>query len=387
MHKCDSREGNAFLTALTPKDGDDEYSSALHHHHLVREDRRAAHKEIIARSLSNEPKVDYPEILPSGPMGWKSLKPISGSFVWLGQGVETAHRIQDWNLERDLEDMKALQFDVLIVSTGTRNQVCYPSQVLNQKDNPDDLGELLALADQFQFKVFVAPPTLLLEWMLASQQELDEMVELTARLSGELIQAYAHHPSFYGWYLPYELCNTFIRNRTEDRILPAWLGRLAAACRKADGRKPIALAPYFTTILPAEEFESLWDMVLQETGVDILAMQDGVGIYGEQRLKALDHHFSILSRICAHRKVELWADCEVFHQTAGIPLDERPWQAQAGCLDVLTKQIQLLSEHVQRIIIFCFPHYLSPQFTEESKQFYQDYQKFLKELKYNQKNV
>ncbi len=358
------------------RESPEEISSALHNHHLVPPERRAAHKEIIARSLCNEPKASYPETL----SGAAQPLPISGSFLWMGDAAERAHRLDPQAIRNEMRLMHELGFDTLLVSVGVRQQVCFPCRSLDQTHHRDELGYVLKMAEDFQLRVFVAPPVMQLEWMIAPEDELAESVSLTGTVASEMQERYGHFSSFHGWYLPYELCNAFIQSRSDPRILPRWLGRLRDECKDACPEKPVVIAPYFTTVLESDAFEALWSMVLEETRVDILAMQDGVGIYGLARLKALDHHFGILQRVARRAGVELWADSEVFQQLSGIPLDEEEWSAVPGDIARIENQLRILSKSVSKVVIFCFSHYMSPVFSGRAERLYRDYRTFLEKI-------
>ena len=238
------------------------------------------------------------------------------------------------------------------------------------------MEKVLKLSDQNDFKVFIGLPTLMVDWMLAEEEELAEVTSKSAHIAEEIYDRYKKYNSFHGWYIPYELCNVFIRNKPEEKMLPAWIGSLAAECKKVVPEKPVLIAPYFTTTLELDEFENLWSMVLEETGVDILAMQDSVGVHGDDRLKELGAYFAVLKKVCTRYGVSLWADSEVFHQVAGIPKDNNSWQATPTSVNMLLEQISVLSKYVERIIIFCFSHYMSPQFSKKADKLYIDYKKF-----------
>lgn len=354
----------------------EEVSGALHNHHLVPAERRAVHKEIITRSLCDEPKASYPETLR---LAERPL-PITGSFLWMGDAAERAHRIESQAIFDEMSLMRRLGFDTLLVSVGVRYQVCFPCQTLNQPLRPDELGFVLKMAEEVGLRVFVAPPVMQLEWMIAPEKELAEIAALTGTVAREMQERYGHFSSFYGWYLPYELCNVFIQDRPNPRILPRWLGSLRDECKNACPEKPVVIAPYFTTVLDSGEFESLWSMVLEETRVDILAMQDGVGIYGLSRLKALDHHFSILQQIARRAGAELWADSEVFQQLSGIPLDEEEWSAVPAEMARIENQLRILSKYVSKVVIFCFSHYMSPEYSNRAARLFNEYRDYLEKI-------
>ncbi|MCX7018094.1 MAG: DUF4434 domain-containing protein [bacterium] len=352
-----------------------ECSDALHYHYLVRNDRRAAYSDIICRSLVNYPKERRSDegnaAAPTRPCD--NLVPITGSFFVLGDTPDDSHWISPNAMQKELGYMHEIGMDTIVITTGIGDKVCYPSSVLRHAAKSDLLDMLLRQAGSLGMSVFVGLPSLLVDWMIATDEELDRVCSTTRQLAAELAANYGGHKSFHGWYLSYELCNVFIENRSDPRILPAWIGRLRTICKDVAPDKPVMIAPYFTSTMPLERFEALWDMVMDQTKVDILAMQDGVGIYGGDRLAEVDAHFSILRKLCDRRMVSLWADLEIFQQISGIPFDQKPWSAIPASVDRLTEQIMALSCHVRKIVMFCFSSYMSPAASQSASMLFDAY--------------
>ncbi|MCD6385135.1 DUF4434 domain-containing protein [Candidatus Sumerlaeota bacterium] len=353
-------------------------SHSLHFHYLVAPERRQEYKEVIRQSLINYPKDTYYDSsrgVESHNKG-RSAALFTGTFMTLAETNDDAHRFDYKKMEADFTYMRDIGFDIIIALTGVGNKICYPSDILRHPPEVDILEKLLELASEFNFRVFVGLPNLIVDWMIAGEQELSNVIKTSKRVARELVKKYGNYTSFYGWYLPYELCNVFVMRDSRGQKLPSWIGRLKEVCKEVAPDKPVAMAPYFTTILQIEEFEALWDKIFRETGVDIVIMQDGVGIYGEERIRELDAHFAILSNICARHRIDLWADSEVFRQISGIPINDEEWRAVPADFQRLRQQADILARYVSKIVIFCFQTYMSPITSERAEELYRDYKAY-----------
>jgi hypothetical protein len=355
-----------------------EDADGVHYQYLVKSCRRNAYREIIKKSLTNYPgKGDSASRGCCSPDGIREQPlPVSGTFLILGDRKQDIHWIDKTALNVEFDHMAEVGFDTLFVLTGVSDHVCYPSEIIPHDDREDLLELVLTAAAKHGIQVFVGVPNLLIDWMIATPAELEEVARKTGSLASEIARRYHQYKSFHGWYLPYELSNVFIEESMEEQLLPRWIAALAEQCRRAAAGKPVAIAPYFTTNGDLGRFQALWEMVVQVVKPDIMAMQDGVGIYGEDRLRELDLYFALFRRICAKSEVTLWADMEIFEQFSGVPIDENAWKAQPARCSRIENQILILSRYVERIVMFSFSHYMSPLCPGHADELYQSYKRW-----------
>ena len=126
-------------------------------------------------------------------------KPICGTWLALNAPDATT---EQWT--QLVADCRGLGMEYLVVNfIAWDGQAFYPSKLLpvaTQKC-PDALEAVLAAADKFGMKVFVANG-----FTGAGQSSTADAraIELRRAVIREIAGNYAHHKSFYGWYWPDE---------------------------------------------------------------------------------------------------------------------------------------------------------------------------------------
>lgn len=118
-------------------------------------------------------------------------------------------------------------------------------------------------------------------------------------LAREVFLRYGKHPAFAGFYIPYEIWDASF-TETQTAQIRELLATIGHACRQMAPGKPVLLAPFFAGLLPPERFEQLWQSLLKERPVDVVALQDGVGARGwdEEIEKRVPPYFSAMRRQC-----------------------------------------------------------------------------------------
>jgi hypothetical protein len=120
---------------------------------------------------------------------------------------------------------------------------------------------------------------------------------------------------------------------------------------------PVAIAPFFNTRAGAgpRRWQYFWYDVLRQTDVDILMLQDGVGV-GHATIEQLVQWFEPVCNAARMAGKQCWSDLENFVTTSGK--DSGPF-APAPPERVAT-QHSAVAPYVDRIVTFSFLHYMSP---------------------------
>lgn len=353
-----------------------EASRSLHDQAFVRPELRGLHREIVERSLQNYPKERLLTCARSFPRPEAELL-IEGTFVPLNDCDVHLRWSEDACRARQLRYLKAIGMDTLIVLTGHLGRVCYPSRYGACSDDTDALERILCEAAELGMRVWVGLPHAEVAWMLLDGGELDRLTAVAHGTIEEIFERYGSHTSFCGWYMPYELCNVFLKWRGDGQHLLNWINGNALHCRSVSGGMPVAVAPYFTTVDDVDEFGHIWRRVFRElSAVDIFMMQDSVGIFKDDRLAEIPAYFSVLEREARVANKRLWADVEVFDQRSGVPLDDNPWEADSPACERVIKQLKTIALFVERIVVYSFCDYMNPEDSPDARRLYEEYRDY-----------
>ena len=273
--------------------------------------------------------------------------------------------------------MKAIGMDtVVVVCVANNSRYYYPTRVPGGTSAGHDTLELLLdAADHHELQVFLG-------LHMDGNQFRSSAFDLPANLAQgqaelrELWSRYRRHPSLAGWYMPQEISDYMVFHQPELRDdIVAYTKALTNEAR-ASSRLPMMISPYFGRMPDAEAYAHWWDATgLPETGVDILALQDGVGTHRTTVTESRTV-FRALQPVMARHGVRFWANNESFDQIHGWPLDDKRWAAQPVGIDGFKTQVESTMPFVEKSITFEFSHYMSPQGTPAARKLYHDYMAF-----------
>ncbi len=312
---------------------------------------------------------------------------LTGAFMNMGGVLE---RYSDPELCRqEMDAMVAIKMDTVIIDTAYPDGAFFSSKLMPSLTNgKDPIENMMAYADKHGMKCYLNTGHLTNDWAFMNPGQAQELLQKNMKFDQELFDRYGKHPSFAGWYINYELCDGLLRSEeTRKQICPLF-AEMADYLKKLTPGKPVAIAPYFTTNLPPGRFGDLWKDIMLRCHIDILMMQDSIGavnVSGSEadRFKHLAAYYGDLHRVCKEIGVQFWTDLEVFRQTHGAPIDTNPWKAQPAPIDRLIRQIEIEQEYVEKIVIFDYPHYLSPleplpdEFGDRGTVLYNGYKAFI----------
>jgi hypothetical protein len=134
------------------------------------------------------------------------------------------------------------------------------------------------------------------------------------------------HRSCAGFYLSPEI-EDLTWSLSEERVLHVrrLLEDAITTLRTRVPRARFAISPYFSGELPPDEYAAWLARVIDGLGVDVVMLQGGTGT---RRFTADDARRYYVALAQALPQTELWLVVELFHQTAGPPVNDRPYAAR-----------------------------------------------------------
>jgi hypothetical protein len=171
-------------------------------------------------------------------------------------------------------------------------------------------------------------------------------------LADDLWKRYQQHPSFAGWYLPFEVDNVATTSAQWDNLV-AFYRTVGHHLHKLTPGKPVVISPLYDTHagLSSSLWQTMWEYVLQRSSIDVLALQDGVGA-GHATKAQLPEWFGAVGNAIQHARptTQFWADTETYtNGDATMPIHS------------IVNDMRAVPTYVSHYVSFSFNHYLSPQ--------------------------
>ena len=214
-------------------------------------------------------------------------------------------------------------------------------------------------------------------------------IDRSNAVAKDLITLYGNHPAFGGIYYSIEVANLGFIPPANHPYLAYIIQSVANTVHKASPTTQLAMCPFFNTTLGTpQEFEDMWNYVLKNSDLDILMIQDGVGVDPFTLTTTNDKvtpYIKAIAKAAQQNNVPLWGNAELFtnlgtrESPSFIPTDTAK----------LKLQIQTLAPYVNKIVSFGF-EYLdpNPKYTsissEKRSKLYNDYKQFYQNWKLTQ---
>jgi len=152
-----------------------------------------------------------------------------------------------------------------------------------QNTTTDVVDRLLSKAETWDKSVIVGLQVNQ-EWFSKGVSDLtwlDGQADVAIALADELYDNYGNYESFDGWYLPFEVDNLNFQTQTQWDRLGAFYNEVIDHLHTLSPGLPVVVAPFYNdglggTITPAT-WEDMWESILGDADIDIIALQDGVG--------------------------------------------------------------------------------------------------------------
>jgi hypothetical protein len=176
-------------------------------------------------------------------------------------------------------------------------------------------------------------------------------LELNLAFIDEVCDRYAGSPAFGGWYLPHETTDSSLRILDLNTALARRVKSVTPGLRSRP-REP-------------DEHARIWDEIFGHYAglVDYCAFQDGTA----DPLRVAEY-YAASTEVAARHGIRSWANVETFDRDMPIRFPPADWRKLAHRLDAV-------QPHVEKIISFELPHFMSPNSTWPSaRHLYARYQ-------------
>lgn len=308
-----------------------------------------------------------PDLRP--PLPHSPHKPIqavtTGSFTqpWC---VDTYTTTEQWDAE--FQAMREAGLDLWIYQwTGdsAAKTTIYPTRLpgYRQSSAYDQVDAALAAAERHGMKVFMGLVFNNAWWQKEGSDRDWLMAEAAAMqaVADELYQQYypRYKQVFAGWYINWEMDNVSGYNiyPTHKKNMVDALAAVSGHLKDLNPNLPTSIAPFFNSHLGVgpRRWQYFWYDIMQETDVDIIMLQDGVGV-NHASVDQLPAWFEAVCDAAHAAGKQCWSDLENFATPSGS--DAGPFEpAPPGRVFA---QHQAVAPYVDRIITFSFIAYLSP---------------------------
>jgi hypothetical protein len=185
---------------------------------------------------------------------------------------------------------------------------------------------------------------------------------------------YGKHPSFSGWYIPYELSDLDF-DAQETATLNTFLRKFSSGLRKiTKNRLPISVSAFFQGNMPAKWVEKNYSKIFEKSGIDILLLQDGVGAHNwnVSMSEKLKPYFQAYRSAATKNHIRTWGVLENFSTLKEVPAGH-PVRSPAE-MSRLREQLKFHSaQGLERTLAFDFFHYMSPLRGAAQKKLYEEY--------------
>jgi chitodextrinase len=295
---------------------------------------------------------------------------LSGSFLQPGLGDQWTDR--QW--KKEFSYMKKAGLTQMVIqwtADSLEKTTIYPTRLpgYTQNTNTDVVERALRTADASGAQIYLGLQANNDWWTNYANDAswLQNEAKVGNLIADELWKKYGHHPSLTGWYLWFEVDNVNEPTAVQWNRLTAFFQATANHLHQLTPGKPVMISPFYNSSagLKPSQWQKMWEYILSRSPLDILALQDGVGV---QHAKAaqLPAWFKATGDAVhqARPKMRFWVDSETFNMT------DQPMPIQFLVQDMLAVQ-----PYVSNYISFSFNHYISPQ--QVNPLYYKTYLNYL----------
>ncbi len=267
---------------------------------------------------------------------------------------------------RELDTMRQARLSLVVVQCLQHDDRRF---IPEAPDHFDPTRAILEYADRHEMQVFLGLATDKAWWHQSTESSyLDTAARQDRALADEVWKRYGRHASFAGWYLPREMWDGPYTPEQIER-LAGYFRTVGDHCRTLSGRKPVAIAPFFSGNVSAAEVGRIYSRFLDKAGLDVVMLQDGVGARGwdHQVAERIVPCFAALRDACVTHGVELWSDLESFRLVEPATAERPHPRFAPAAADRIGRQLAAAAPFVQRFVTFDFFHYMSPHRHDEAR--------------------
>jgi hypothetical protein len=188
-----------------------------------------------------------------------------------------------------------------------------------------------------------------------------------------LLPLVSKHRSFKGWYVNQEIDDLSWRNKELRRVLAARLGAFTLSLHHFAPNALVAVSGFASGTRSPTDLEEMWSELLDAAPhLDCVLFQDGIGV-GHLDLQRLPEYLDALRSATSKHGRALAVVTEVFQQSAGQPLDDKPFEAIPASLTRIDQQLRIAARFSAATVAFSVPEYLSLRGGERAAALYLGY--------------
>ncbi len=322
---------------------------------------------------------------------------LSGALLNLEKStftkIRNCYEITKEEWIRRLDDMQAIGLNLLFIFEGVNEGLRRKALAA-----PDLLEFIFSECDRRGMEVMI-PASCWADWQVGGIDVSREM-QLVEATTKELHARYGSHPSFFGWYLPYE-CG--VLGGRWGGVLRELYRVTADYCKSLTPRLPVSVSPFFVPKTTGKcmdfryaepvEYADFWSGVLSQAKIDILALQDN----GGQHLSCFTERetlpfISALAKACQNAGTQFWgnvetgefpvADLDDFVRRFGKKADVNDpnpkirgnWRAAP--IDRLIRKLELISRFSVRNVSWGYFEFYNPAEGDLHRAAYEDYRNY-----------
>jgi hypothetical protein len=222
--------------------------------------------------------------------------------------------------------------------------------------SPDATEVILAYAQEHGMHVYVGLMMHRLNGdpLSSAAEYLEKAAKENNEVADRAWTRYKKYEAFRGWYIPLE---PWMAVYSDDEV-EAWrkfLTSVAGHCRGLAKDRSVAFSPFIdANAARPEGVAKVYKRMLEETGVDVLMLQDGMG---ERTAGPMDvgPWYKALAATFAGSTTKVWANVENFEWSDPCGVTDRvptTWPR-------LEARIAAVAPHVPKVVTFDFFHYMN----------------------------
>jgi len=238
----------------------------------------------------------------------------------------------------------------------------------------DVVGNALHYGDENGVQVYIGLQTNS-DWFVNYANNsawLNNEATIAEALANDVWTKYGNHTSFSGWYLTFEVDNLNEQNQSQWDNLVSFYTTVGNYLHNLSPGLPVIIAPFFNANLGSSaetpaQWTTMWEYILGNSPLDIMALQDGVGA-GHATASQLPAWYQATQTAICHsaRNMLFWSDAETYVNVSGL----NPKSTSELVTDMTAED-----PYVSNFLSFSFNHYMSPQ--QVNPVFYNTYLNYL----------
>jgi hypothetical protein len=307
--------------------------------------------------------------------------------LWWMSPADLNLPIQAW--QTDLDQLQALGIRTLVLNGPHVGENAATSA-------PDPMEAFFAEADHRGLSIYLDTLAAPNWWTLTDPAP--EIARAQARIES-LARRHGKHPSFTGFYIPYEL---YVMWDAQAGLITALYRDVSAACKRVSPDKAVMISPFFILdqaghlgdfrwASPAE-YQQFWTALLKQTRVDIVALQDSGEHLSCYTLDQRRPFLAAMKAACEVARKTYWINVEMaelaveslpaytnrfgYKTHVNDPKTAPAWQAVAP--DKFGQKLELAGDYTDTTISWGYQHFVRPALGTGAERIHESYRAMLR---------